>query len=65
MYSTSGCAIDLSNKENKRNKCNHPPSKYYSWFAYNYKTGKSDILCVVCRDCHEILAGSAEIEEIK
>jgi len=65
MYNTSGCAIDLSNKNNEDNKCKHSPTRYYSWFAYNYKTGENDILCVGCCDCGEILAGAVTEEEIK
>ena len=64
MYNTSGCAVNLSSKNNKDNKCKHPPARYYSWFAYNYRTGKKDILCIGCCDCGEILAG-AVTEEIK
>ena len=39
--------------------CKHPPSRYYSWFAYNPVTDKSDILCVGCCECGAVLAGAA------
>ena len=43
--------------------CKHPPKRLYSWHAYNYKTGKKDILCVCCCECGEILTGAAEESE--
>ena len=36
--------------------CKHPPSRYWSWFAYNAETGKRDVLCVACCDCGHVLA---------
>ena len=28
-------------------ECKHPPTKLYTWFAYNCVTDKADWLCVV------------------
>ena len=40
--------------------CKHPPASLYSWRAYNYKTGKKDILVVCCKQCHKVLTGGAK-----
>lgn len=37
-------------------KCSHPPSRYYSWFAYD------GVLCIGCCDCGDILKGAIEEE---
>ena len=44
----------------KKQPCNHPPVRLFSWFAYNYKTGKKDILCVCCCKCGKVLKGGAQ-----
>jgi hypothetical protein len=46
----------------KNVECRHPATRIYSWFAYNYKTGKKDILCAGCCDCGKILTGNASEE---
>ena len=51
-------------RKQSSNECKHPPTRTYSWFAYNYKTDKNDILCAGCCDCGEILAGGITLEEI-
>ena len=37
--------------------CKHPPTRLYSWFAYD------GTLCVGCCDCGEVLAGAADDSE--
>jgi len=39
--------------------CSHPVTRRFSWWAYNYKTDKHDILCVGCCECGKILQGEA------
>ncbi len=48
--------------EEKEKKCNHPPSKYFAWWAFNYKTGKNDILCIGCTACGDVIQGAADEE---
>ena len=38
--------------------CQHPPSRYWTWFAYDM-VAERDILCVCCCDCGKVLAGAA------
>jgi hypothetical protein len=40
--------------------CKHPPVKLFCWYAFNYKTGDKDILCICCCLCGDILKGGAE-----
>lgn len=41
-----------SRKRAKKIKgCQHPPSRYYGWVAYD------GVLCVVCCDCGAVLHG--------
>jgi hypothetical protein len=42
--------------------CPHPPQRLYAWHAFNYRTGKNDILCVACCDCGAVLEGNAAAE---
>jgi hypothetical protein len=37
--------------------CKHPPTRLYSWYAYNGETNKNDILVVCCCDCGTVLTG--------
>ena len=46
-------------------KCKHPYNRIYSWFAYNWKTGKKDLLCAGCCDCGEVLTGVITDKEIE
>ncbi len=36
-------------------QCKHPPARNFAWWAYNFKTGEKDILCVGCCECGEVL----------
>jgi hypothetical protein len=39
--------------------CTHPPTQYFSWFAYDCVTEKNTwVIC--CKTCHETMKGSAE-----
>jgi len=40
--------------------CLHPPSRYYTWWTTDIRTGKKDWLVITCCACGEVLKGSAE-----
>jgi hypothetical protein len=40
--------------------CTHPPTQYFSWFAYDCITNKNTWLVICCKACHETIKGSAE-----
>ena len=40
--------------------CLHPSRKLYAWFAFNHLNGKTDILCIGCCECGEIIKGGYE-----
>ena len=42
------------------NACSHPPTRYYTWWAYNCLTNKKDWLVICGRDCGTCLKGSNE-----
>jgi hypothetical protein len=43
--------------------CTHLPDRLFTWWAYNWRTDKNDILCAACCDCGQVLAGAAEDAE--
>lgn len=51
-------------RQNTPAGCPHPPERIYAWWAYNYRTGKNDILCAGCCVCGQVLAGAADDEEV-
>lgn len=36
--------------------CKHPPTRLYTWFAYD------GVLCIGCCDCGAVLAGAANLD---
>lgn len=37
--------------------CQHPPERYYSWYARDDRAPRGRVLCVVCCDCGHVLLG--------
>jgi hypothetical protein len=44
-------------KAKKVPTCSHPPTRLYSWFAYDLVTDKNDWLCIACCACGARLKG--------